>query len=97
MTQEKSRAVLMTPERAVRSSVLAILRVTPSKRFCMMASDAPSICNREGMVTVSFMAAPSCTASNDKMAFRPSLRTCARIDDDRSEVGDYERRSSDDQ
>ena len=29
MAQEKSRAVLITPDRAVRSRVLAILRVTP--------------------------------------------------------------------
>jgi hypothetical protein len=43
MAQEKSRAVLITPERAVRKSVFAILRVTPSKRFCMIASLTPSI------------------------------------------------------
>ena len=33
MQQEKSRAMLSTPERPVRNSVLAILRAMPSKRL----------------------------------------------------------------
>ena len=46
MQQEKSCAVLSTPERAVRNSVLAILRAIVSRRLASIAMRTPSCCAR---------------------------------------------------
>src|ERR1700759_636862 len=91
MAQEKSRAVLITPERAVRNSVFAILRVAPSNRFCMMASLTPST-----LVRISCMVIAGCSRLSSMMrrrsdvddegAILPAFPACSGVDDDRGET-----------
>src|SRR5271166_6834376 len=85
IAQEKSRAMLSTPERPVLSKVLAILRAMPCKRLLRRAMRTPSAARLDCslMVRLPFRSCfVSCAWRDGKTAGGAPNRRRARIDDD---------------